>query len=108
MACCSVPVPEMLYSYIPLISPIVEHHKDRLLLWPHNLSLSMAPIAADQPTPGSGLEPCFDVGSQSITLNRMSVFYFLEYYVAQFALSLSDGIIIVCLLLVFYGPGALG
>ncbi|SJL07162.1 uncharacterized protein ARMOST_10505 [Armillaria ostoyae] len=42
----------------------------------------MAPIAADQPTPGSGLEPCFDVGSQSITLNH--------------------GIVIVCLLLVFY------
>ncbi|KAK0244542.1 hypothetical protein EDD85DRAFT_932611 [Armillaria nabsnona] len=42
----------------------------------------MAPILADQPTPGSGLEPCFDVGSQSITLNH--------------------GIIIVCLLLVFY------
>ncbi|KAK0222146.1 hypothetical protein IW262DRAFT_1460457 [Armillaria fumosa] len=38
----------------------------------------MAPIAADQPTP----EPCFDIGSQSITLNH--------------------GIIIICLLLVFY------
>ncbi|KAK0463290.1 hypothetical protein IW261DRAFT_1526654 [Armillaria novae-zelandiae] len=42
----------------------------------------MAPIAADQPTPDSGLEPCIDIGSQSITLNH--------------------GIIIICLLLVFY------
>lgn len=38
----------------------------------------MAPIAADQPTP----EPCFDIGSQGITLNH--------------------GIIIICLLLIFY------
>ncbi|KAK0459986.1 uncharacterized protein EV420DRAFT_1641331 [Desarmillaria tabescens] len=42
----------------------------------------MAPIAANQQTPDMELEPCFDIGSQTITLNY--------------------GIVIVCLLLVFY------
>ncbi|KAK0201528.1 hypothetical protein DFS33DRAFT_1385829 [Desarmillaria ectypa] len=42
----------------------------------------MAPIAADQPTPATELEPCFEIGSQTVTLNY--------------------GIVIVCLLLIFY------
>ncbi|KAK0487121.1 hypothetical protein IW261DRAFT_1558042 [Armillaria novae-zelandiae] len=42
----------------------------------------MAPVATNQPTPNPMPEPCFDVGSQSITLNH--------------------GIVIVCLLLIFY------